>query len=85
MGFVTRVVPVDELDSDVDSLAAALAAKSPVAVRLGRSSFYSVWDQDVDASLRLLHPLLTITAHTEDAAEGIAAFSEKRAPEWRGR
>jgi enoyl-CoA hydratase/carnithine racemase len=85
LGFVTRVVPVDELDRAVDALAATLAAKSPVTVRLGRSSFYSVWDQDVDASLRLLHPLLTVTAHTEDAAEGIAAFAEKRAPEWRGR
>lgn len=44
-----------------------------------------VWDQDVETSLRLLHPLLTIAASTEDAAEGIAAFAEKRAPEWRGR
>jgi enoyl-CoA hydratase/carnithine racemase len=41
-----------------------------------------VWDQDVDASLRLLHPLLTITASTDDAAEGIAAFQEKRPPRW---
>ncbi len=39
----------------------------------------------MEASLRLLHPLLTITASTEDAAEGIAAFAEKRDPVWRGR
>ena len=39
----------------------------------------------MEASLRLLHPLLTVTASTEDAAEGIAAFTEKRPPEWRGR
>jgi hypothetical protein len=35
-----------------------------------------VWDQDVDTSLRMLHTLLTLTAATEDAAEGIAAFAE---------
>jgi enoyl-CoA hydratase/carnithine racemase len=85
IGFVTRVVPVAELDAAVDELAAALAAKSPTAMRLGRDSFYAVWDQSVEASLRLLHPLLTITANTEDAAEGIAAFAEKRPPEWTGR
>jgi enoyl-CoA hydratase/carnithine racemase len=85
IGFVTRVVPVDELDRAVDDLAAALAAKSPAAVKLGRDAFYAVWDQDVDTSLRLLHPMLAITAATEDAAEGIAAFEQKRAPVWRGR
>jgi enoyl-CoA hydratase/carnithine racemase len=85
IGFVTRVVPVAELDAAVDELAGALAAKSPAAMQLGRDSFYAVWDQTVEASLRLLHPLLTITAGTEDAAEGIAAFLEKRPPEWPGR
>ena len=36
LGFVTRVVPVDELDLVVADLAATLAAKSPVVMRLGR-------------------------------------------------
>lgn len=85
IGFVTRVVPVDELDAAVDELATGLAGRSPLTLRQGRDSFYAVWDQDVETSLRLLHPLLTITASTEDAAEGIAAFTERRAPEWRGR
>lgn len=85
LGFVNRVVPVEGLDAAVDELAATLAAKSPAAVKLGRDGFYAVWDQDVDASLRLLHPLLAVTAATEDAAEGIAAFTEKRPPNWTGR
>src|SRR3954468_18482823 len=44
LGFVTRVVPVDQLDRAVDELAATLAAKSPATLRLGRDSFYEVWD-----------------------------------------
>ena len=85
LGFVTKVVPVDQLDAAVDELAHELAGRSPLALQQGRDSFYAVWDQEVEASLRLLHPLLTITASTEDAAEGIAAFQEKRAPRWTGR
>jgi enoyl-CoA hydratase/carnithine racemase len=85
IGFVTRVVAVDDLDSAVAELANTLASKSPVTVKLGRDSFYAVWDQAADDALRLLHPMLTITTGTEDAAEGIAAFVEKRPPVWKGR
>jgi enoyl-CoA hydratase/carnithine racemase len=85
IGFVTRVVPVDELDAAVDELAATLASKSPAVMKLGRDSFYAVWDQSAEEALRVLHPLLTVTSQTEDAAEGIAAFAEKRPPQWKGR
>jgi len=85
IGFVHRVVPVDELDAAVHELTATLASKSPAVMKLGRDSFYAVWDQAADDALALLHPLLTVTASTEDAAEGITAFVEKRQPQWRGR
>jgi len=85
IGFVNRVVPVDQLDAAVDELTATLAAKSPAIMKLGRDSFYAVWDQSAEDALKLLHGMLTITSNTEDAAEGIAAFAEKRKPAWRGR
>ena len=85
IGFVNRVVPVAELDAAVGALTSTLAAKSPAIMKLGRDSFHAVWDLAADEALRLLHPMLTVTAATEDAAEGIAAFQEKRPPVWRGR
>jgi enoyl-CoA hydratase/carnithine racemase len=85
IGFVSRVVPVDELDATVDALASDLADKSPAVLRLGRDSFYAVWDQAATDALRLLHPMLTVTTHTDDATEGITAFIEKRPPRWTGR
>ncbi|MGH9306853.1 MAG: enoyl-CoA hydratase/isomerase family protein [Acidimicrobiales bacterium] len=83
LGFVTRVVPVSDLDSATDELAANLATKPPGVVKLGRDSFYEVWDQPAASALAHLHSMLTITTMTEDAAEGIAAFTEKRAPRWK--
>jgi enoyl-CoA hydratase/carnithine racemase len=85
LGFVTRVVPPADLDTAVLALAATLAAKSPAVMKLGRDAFYAVWDMAAPDALAHLHAMLSLTAQTEDAAEGIAAFLEKRAPRWRGR
>lgn len=82
IGFVTRVVPHDGLDAAVAELAASLASKPPGAVRLGRESFYAVWDSAATEALPYLHSLLTVTSQTAEAAEGIAAFMEKRPPAW---
>jgi enoyl-CoA hydratase/carnithine racemase len=84
IGFVQRVVPVAELDAAVDELANGLAAKSPLIMRWGRDSFYKVLELDADAALSYLQTMLTITSQTNDAAEGVAAFAEKREPKWTG-
>src|SRR6202142_3640894 len=85
IGFVQRVVPVAELDAAVDALATELAGKSLIIMRWGRDAFYRVLEMDADAALSYLQGMLTVTSQTEDAAEGVAAFAEKRAPKWKGR
>lgn len=85
IGFVNRVVPHERLGQEVEELASQLASKSPAVLRLGRSSFYAVWDMAAADALAHLHAMLTITTMTEDSAEGMRAFLEKRDPSWRGR
>ncbi len=85
IGFVNRVVPVSELDAAVDELAGTLASKSPLIMRWGRDSFYRVLDLSADDALAYLQAMLTITSSSEDTAEGVAAFAEKRTPQWKGR
>jgi enoyl-CoA hydratase/carnithine racemase len=79
------VVEPEELDEAVDEIVAQLLAKSPATLALGKQAFYAVADMDLDSALDHLHGGLTAVAMTADAAEGIAAFGEKRQPEWRGR
>ena len=76
---------VAELDGAVDELAATLSSKSPLILRWGRESFYRVLDMDPDDALAYLQAMLTVTSASEDTAEGVAAFAEKREPKWKGR
>lgn len=84
VGFVNRVVPVHELDARVDELAKGLASKSPLILGWGKRSFYRALQMNTDAALDYLQGMLTLTTLSQDSAEGIAAFAEKRKPEWRG-
>jgi enoyl-CoA hydratase/carnithine racemase len=52
-------------------------------MRIGRTSFYETLDLAAGDALARLHGLLGVVADGEEAAEGIAAFSEKRPPRWR--
>lgn len=82
IGFVSRVVPAAGLGAAAEETAALLASKPPEAMRLGRNGFYRTWGMPAGDALEHLHALLTITSMGEEAAEGRAAFLERRPPSW---
>ena len=83
-GLVNRVVDPEALDEDVERLAAAIKAKSPVAVRMGKELFYRQLEMGIEAAYQLAGEVMACNMMAEDAAEGIDAFIEKRPPQWRG-
>jgi enoyl-CoA hydratase/carnithine racemase len=84
-GLINRVVPHDQLDSAVKEITDKLVKKSPLAMRLGRDSFYRQQDMEFAAALAYLHSQFTLITLTEDSKEGIKAFFEKREPDFKGR
>lgn len=84
-GLVNRVVAPAQLDAEVQSLAARIAARSAAVLELGKAAFYAQSELDLEAAYRLASASMGSNLALEDAAEGMDAFLGKRAPAWRDR
>jgi enoyl-CoA hydratase len=85
IGLVNRVVADDAFDAAVAGWAQALAAKSPLIVKLGKDALYAQQDMGFGQALEYQRTQLSIALSTDDAHEGVAAFMERREPRWSGR
>jgi enoyl-CoA hydratase/carnithine racemase len=84
VGLLTDVVPDAELDAAVLALVEKLAAKSPIATRMGLEAFAMQRDMSLQEALPALRDRLYHLLGTNDAREGLSAFLEKRKPQWTG-
>jgi enoyl-CoA hydratase/carnithine racemase len=82
-GLVNRAVPPDELDAAVDDMIHRATRGASASKALGKERFYAQIDLDQDAAYDVAVEVMGRAAAGQDAQEGIAAFLEKRKPQFR--
>jgi len=84
-GLVARVVPDELVVEDALALAAKVAEKSPVALRLAKEAVNAAYEMGLTDALAHERRLFYLLFASEDQKEGMAAFLEKRKPDFKGR
>jgi enoyl-CoA hydratase len=84
-GLVNRVCPAEAVVAEAQRLAAIIAAKAPVAVRMAKEAVRTAADTTVREGLAIEQRNFYLLFATADQKEGMRAFIEKRPPEFQGR
>lgn len=84
-GLVNRVATPGQLDAEIAKLAHAILDKTPVAVAAGKRTFYRQIEAGLEEAYALATEAMICNLMTEDAAEGIDAFAQKRPPRWKNK
>jgi enoyl-CoA hydratase/carnithine racemase len=84
-GLVNLAVTPDKLDEAVRNFVAELADKSPFTMSVAKRLLNSSLDVDFEGYLAMQDFAIHTVLHSEDEREGVAAFLEKRKPQWKGR
>lgn len=82
-GLINKVVPPQEVMPTAKAWAEAICQLSPLAVRASKEAMYRGVNMSLDDGLRLEMALSELVGNTEDAREGIAAFGERRKPDYK--
>ena len=82
MGLLNRIAANEDLDSVTHELALAIAAKSAPTLRVGKHAFQEQLDRDLQGAYECCNQVMVENMLEGDAAEGIEAFLDKRAPRW---
>lgn len=85
IGLVNEVVPAAELRNHVVALASRIAEKSPIALRMAKEAVKTASRTNLREGLDRETDLFSLTFGSEDKAEGVRAFLEKRKPDFKGR
>lgn len=81
-GLVSSVVPVDQLDQEVQKNCDAITSKSREVIELGKRFFYKQIAMDVMSAYEAGENVMVSNLGLKDGQEGIQSFVEKRKPKW---
>lgn len=84
IGIANYVVPLDQLDGKVYELVNKLSEMSPVALKRGKYAIAAMENMAFPEALAFAESLIAVASRTADAQEGLAAFNERRKPNWVG-
>ncbi|HSE80742.1 MAG TPA: enoyl-CoA hydratase-related protein [Gaiellaceae bacterium] len=84
-GLVARVVAKEAWLEEAKAVARAIASKGPVAQRLAKESVNRAFESTLETGLNYERKALYLAFASDDAREGLTAFTDKRKPEFRGR
>lgn len=85
LGVINRLVPAEQAIGEAQELAAAIAAQPPIAVRLIKEAVNSAFETGLQQGLALERKNFQLCFGTADQTEGMAAFVQKRSPDFSGR
>ena len=83
-GLVSEIMPAAELDARARELAAVIASRAPVAAQTAKINLRAAYEMPLTRAIDYERHLQTICFATSDAAEGRTAFTDRRAPAFRG-
>ncbi len=84
MGLVNRAVAAGEASAEARRMAAIIASKSPLTLKIGKRAFYEQREMPLSDAYRHASRVMTENMLARDAEEGIGALLDKRTPQWRG-
>ncbi|MCG5218252.1 enoyl-CoA hydratase/isomerase family protein [Streptosporangium sp. KLBMP 9127] len=84
-GLVSRVLPAEELLPAALELAGRVAVRAPIAAQTAKANLRAAYTMPLDQAIQYERDLQTVCFATQDAAEGRAAFAERREPRFQGR
>ena len=84
-GLVNAVVPMADLNAEVEAWVVDILAAAPLSLRAIKTLVRETPDMPVHEAFKRQTPELILALNSEDANEGVAAFREKRLPIWKGR